>query len=180
MKELPDIIKCNRNNFLFKKVRKDDIHLIWESAPLEELFKVLGRDCLNVNDLADTMQLDWTIWYFSIDEKGHSYGLLRVVPEMDLTYSLHGIGWIQKNKYPRVFVLSWYAFHHYLFNKGIDVLRTYCDSSNINAIRFDIKTGYVYEYCMPALVNNKIILHLKLVKENFYLLLARKSFYFEL
>ena len=95
------------------------------------------------------------------DNFGYSYGLIRAIPEMDNSISLHGIGWTQDKNSPRTFVFSWYAFHFWIFNSQHNYIKTYCDFNNINAIHFVLKTGYIYDYWMPTITLDKKILHLK-------------------
>lgn len=95
MISFPEILHCKNNNLLFKKVDQKDSLYIWETAPLDKLFLVIGCDASDHNELADLMQLDWTTWYLMFDNFGYSYGLIRAIPEMDNSISLHGIGWTQ-------------------------------------------------------------------------------------
>jgi len=180
MISFPEILHCKNNNLLFKKVDQNDSLYIWETAPLDKLFLVIGCDASDHNELADLMQLDWTTWYLMFDNVGYSYGLIRAIPEMDNSISLHGIGWTQHKNSPRTFVFSWYAFHFWLFSKQHNYIKTYCDFNNINAIHFDLKTGYVYDYWMPTITLDKKILHLKIEKNNFLDLLQRKQISFSL
>ncbi len=180
MNSFPDIIRCLKNQLLFKKVSPSDIDYIWETAPLEELFLVTGCEASNSDELKDVMQLDWTTWFLMMDEQGYTYGLIRAVPEIDSSISLHGIGWTQPQRSPRIFVLSWYAFHYLLFSRNYEIVKTYCDAENTNAINFDLKTGYTYDYCMPSGVKGKKNIHLKLEKKPFDFSLEKKRFDFSL
>ena len=172
----PDILSCGHNGLLLKKVTKNDVKYIWETAPLNKLFLVIGCDACDHNDLTRLMQLDWTTWYLGLDDSGYSYGLIRAVPEMDNSISLHGIGWTQPKTSPRTFVFSWYAFHFWLLQNHKKVIKTYCDFNNTNAIKFDLKTGYVYDYWMPAITKKKKIVHLKIKKNNFFALLKKNKY----
>ena len=163
----PELISCTLNDLYIQKVYSENINYIWEVAPLKQLFLVTGAEASNSNELEEIMQLDWTTWYLMLDSDGFSYGLIHLVPEIDNTVSVHGIGWRQPNKSPRKFILSWYAIHHYLFKKGVNLIRSYCDSTNTNAIKFDFKTGYSYDYCMPSRVENSRVVHLKIDKDTF-------------
>ena len=176
----PDILSCGHNGLLLKKVTKNDVKYIWETAPLNKLFLVIGCDACDHNDLTRLMQLDWTTWYLGLDDSGYSYGLIRAVPEMDNSISLHGIGWTQPKTSPRTFVFSWYAFHFWLLQNNNQVIKTYCDFNNTNAIKFDLKTGYVYDYWMPAITKKKKIVHLKIEKNTFFALLQKKQINFDL
>jgi SepF-like predicted cell division protein (DUF552 family) len=176
----PDILSCDHNGLLLKKVTQEDVEYIWETAPLNKLFLVIGCEASDYNDLTNLMQLDWTTWYLMLDNLGNSYGLIRAIPEMDNSISLHGIGWTQPKTSPRTFVFSWYAFHFWLLQNNNQVIKTYCDFNNTNAIKFDLKTGYIYDYWMPAITKKKKIVHLKIEKNTFFALLQKKQINFDL
>jgi hypothetical protein len=176
----PELITCSINDLYIQKVSPEKINYIWETAPLEQLFLVTGAEASSSMELEEIMQLDWTTWFFMLDLDGYSYGLIHLVPEIDNTVSIHGIGWTQLNKSPRKFILSWYAIHYYLFNQGFNLIRSYCDSKNTNAIKFDFKTGYTYDYCMPSREKNSKVVHLKLDRETFDIQLKQKKVTFNL
>jgi hypothetical protein len=176
----PDILSCDHNGLLLKKVTQNDVEYIWETAPLNKLFLVIGCEASDYNDLTALMELDWTTWYLMLDNLGYSYGLIRAIPEMDNSISLHGIGWTQPKTSPRTFVFSWYAFHFWLLQNNNQVIKTYCDFNNTNAIKFDLKTGYVYDYWMPAITKKKKIVHLKIEKNTFFASLQKKEINFDL
>ena len=176
----PDILSCDHNGLLLKKVTQNDVEYIWETAPLSKLFLVIGCEASDYNDLTNLMQLDWTTWYLMLDNFGYSYGLIRAIPEMDNSISLHGIGWTQPKTSPRTFIFSWYAFHFWLLQNNNQFIKTYCDFNNTNAIKFVLKTGYVYEYWMPAITKKKKFVHLKIEKNSFFALLQKKQIHFNL
>ena len=167
MFKFPDLLCCKKNLLFIKKVSENDIAHVWEIAPLTELFYVTGQEASNLNELIQTFQLDWTTWYLMLDQKGNSYGLIRLVPEMDEFYSIHGIGWTQQGNSPRNFVMSWFAFHHFLFCQEVEIIRTYCSAINTNALRFLTKSGYRYQYTMPG-GNNGHTMHLTITPDDFY------------
>lgn len=179
MISFPDVLSCEHNRLLLKKVTQNDVEHIWETAPLNKLFLVIGCEASDQSDLASLMQLDWTTWFLLLDNLGYSYGLIRAIPELDNSISLHGIGWTQPNASPRTFVFSWYAFHFWLFQNHNKVLKTYCDFNNTNAIKFVLKTGYVYNYWMPSIIKKKIV-HLKIAKNTFFALIQKKQIHFNL
>lgn len=168
MFDFPNLLYCKKKLLYIKKVTENDLVHVWEIAPLTELFYVTGQEASNLNELIQTFQLDWTTWYLMLDQKGDSYGLIRLVPEMDESLSIHGIGWTQPGNSPRNFVLSWYAFHHFLFSRGKEIIRTYCSAINTNALRFLIKSGYSYQYTMPSGEVNGNTLHLTITPDDFY------------
>lgn len=176
----PDSIRCHLHGLLLKKVTAKDIDHIWEVAPLNKLFLVIGCEAADKEELITQMQLDWTTWYLIMDPIGFTYGLLRAIPEMDDSISLHGIGWTQPSTSPRIFVYAWYAFHFWLFSKYNVRIKTYCDVVNTNAIKFDLKTGYAYDYWMPTRSINGKSVHLKIEKESFFRLMVQKEIEFEL
>jgi hypothetical protein len=179
MIDFPELIYCQQNNLLLKKVNPADCKYIWATAPLDELFQVLGTKLDDFNQLIDCMSMDWTTWYLMLDSVGNSFGLIRAIPELDNSISLHGIGWRQADTSARTFVLSWFAFHQFLFSNNQKIIKTYCDSMNFNAIRFDIKTGYQFEYCTPSGNNNLIVLHFVLFKNQFQDSLIQKRITFD-
>lgn len=176
----PELIQCSVNELIMQKVSKHDIPFIWDNAPLDQLFLVTGNDALDSEELQDDMHLDWTEWYLMLDKEGFTYGLIHLVPEMDETISIHGIGWTQLNKSPRNFVLCWYAMHDYLFSKGLVLIKSYCDSYNSIAINFDFKTGYTFDYCMPSRNPDSMIVHLKIEKGSFENQKLKKKLIFDL
>ena len=180
MISFPDIIHCEYNSLILKKVSQSDIQYIWEIAPLNKLFLVIGSKASSVNELYHLMGLDWTSWYLMLDNYGYSYGLIRAIPEMDNSISLHGIGWTQPNKSPKTFVFSWYAFHFWLFENHVDYTRTYCDVDNTNAMKFILKSGYVYQNWIPSFTNNKRVAHFLIKKITFFELLSQKHIQFTL
>jgi hypothetical protein len=180
MFDFPDLVCCLKNSLHIKKLTENDIAYVWEIAPLKELFYVTGQEASNLQELIQIFQLDWTTWYIMLDQKGHSYGLIRLVPEMDESWSIHGIGWTQPGNSPRNFVLSWYAFHHFLFNRGIEIIRTYCNSINTNAVRFLSKSGYRYQYSMPGGGIDGQTMYLTISPNDFYNYSGTQSSQFEL
>jgi len=180
MNFLPDVVSCKNEMFYLKKIIPLDAEYIWKNAPLKQLFFVTGHEAENVQELIELFQLDWTVWYLIIDHNGFSYGLVRAIPEMDNTISLHGIGWTQNHKSPRIFVMAWHAMHQYLFDRGSTIIKTYCDKVNTNAIRFICKTGYQYEYTMPSGNANNQTLHFTLNNDDFITLQNKKQFTFQL
>lgn len=176
----PDLIECRLNNFILKKVSQVDLHHIWDTAPHHELFLVTGCEAGNESDFFDIMQTDWTTWYLMLNDKGNSFGLIRIVPEIDDVLSLHGIGWLQPGCSPRTYVMSWYGIHYWLFTNNHEIIKTYCDYKNTGAIQFDFKTGYTYDYWMPSVSNKSKLVHLKIEKDHFLNILEKKNIRFDL
>ena len=94
-------------------------------------------------------QLSWTSAYLITDANSETYGIIRVVPEMDDLYSVHGIGWPNQSKISRVYFQAWIGIHYYLFEKCIH-LKSNCSLQNLQAINVLTKTGY-----KPTYVNSK-------------------------
>ena len=95
-------------------------------------------------------EFEWTNVYLICNINGDSFGLIRVVPELDNYISFHGIGWPNKSKLSRMYFKAWIGIHNYFFNK-CSLIRSNCNISNYNAIHVLDQTGYV-----PTFINSKI------------------------
>ena len=70
----------------------------------------------------------------------HTFGIIRVVPEMDHVLSLHGIGWPNDYHFSRKYFKVWIGLHQYLF-RNQTLLRSNCRDNNFGAMNVLLKMG---------------------------------------
>ena len=113
-----------------------------DAGLLENVFSSPGKVSLSE---FYTSQFAWTTVYLITDSNNHTFGIIRVVPEMDHVLSLHGIGWPNDYHFSRKYFKAWIGLHRYLF-RNQTLLRSNCRDNNFGAMNVLLKTGYEASY----------------------------------
>ena len=138
---LPSQLICSDGNIRLIRLEADDIDWVIDNTDaklLEIVFSSHGNESLSEFYEA---QFSWTYVYLITNLNNESFGMIRVVPEMDNLFSLHGIGWPNKYHFSRTYFKAWIGLHQYLFNSQ-NLIRSNCLDDNFSAINVLVKTGY--------------------------------------
>ena len=138
---LPSQLICSDGNIRLIRLVAADIDWVIDNTDpklLEIVFSSHGNESLR--EFYET-QFSWTYVYLITNSNNESFGMIRVVPEMDNLFSLHGIGWPNKHHFSRIYFKAWIGLHQYLFNSQ-DLIRSNCRDDNFSAINVLVKTGY--------------------------------------
>ena len=148
---LPTHLTLNSGRINLTLLQKEDIPWILNNTSNILMSNVFGKPEKGQTDEDFyTQQLSWTNVYLICDEIDRTYGMIRVVPELDDYFSVHGIGWPNNYKFSRIYFEAWIGIHEYLFSTQI-YLRSNCSQKNIQAINVLSCTGYE-----PLFINSQL------------------------
>lgn len=138
---LPSYLVCSEEEISLIRLTADDVDWVIQNTDAELLENVFSSSKgLLLSEFYKT-QFSWTFVYLIVNGTNDTFGIIRVVPEMDGVFSLHGIGWPNMNRFSRVYFSAWNGIHQYLFQSSI-LLRSNCRDDNFGAINVLLKTGY--------------------------------------
>lgn len=149
MINLPKKLSDKNNNICLLLLSKNNSKWIAENTDIK-----LMRNVFPNQDNEENLEkyynsiFSWSYVYLICDIKNTSYGLIRIVPELDNQFSIHGIGWPNDNLFSRVYFNAWKAIHIFLFKKLKRIISS-CSQVNFKGMNVLIKSGY-----QPTFINN--------------------------
>ena len=162
--KLPQQFVSKSSGLFLTLLTSDDTEFILSSADHIELGLVFGSPTKN-KTLAELIKADliWISCYLISDHEQH-YGIIKIVPELDNFYSFHGIGWSEKHKFSKKYILAWYAIHH-LYFKTNNYSTSNSLLSNSNGLKALTNIGYTPTYMQK--VEDDFIVNFQLSKIDF-------------
>lgn len=142
---LPSCLICFDEDIRLIRLKADDVDWVVQHTDAELLENVFSSsENMSLSEFY-TAQFAWTSVYLITNANNDTFGIIRVVPEMDNVLSMHGIGWPNTHHFSRVYFKAWIGIHQYLLNKQ-SLLRTNCRDDNFGAMNVLLKTGYEATY----------------------------------
>lgn len=141
----PSQLISTNHDIILSKLNADDIKWVIQNTDAKLLENVFGsNDHIELGEFYKN-EFSWTTVYIISNLKNDTYGIIRVVPEIDDMFSMHGIGWPNNYKFTRIYFKAWVGLHEYIF-KSQSFLRSNCRDDNLSAINVLLKTGYEVSY----------------------------------
>ena len=138
---LPSYLVCSEEDIRLIRLTVDDVDWVVQNTDAQLLRNVFSSSGgITLSEFYKS-QFSWTSVYLILNGTNDTFGIIRVVPEMDNLLSIHGIGWPNMNHFSRVYFDAWIGLHQYLFHNH-SLLRSNCRDVNFSAINVLLKTGY--------------------------------------